>query len=85
MTSTPLRPSPQIPIRELRLAHGLSIEELAERIEVHLGRRPHGDTLRNVELGHRAASKPLVTAWAKALGVNPLDVFQPRQSEQAAS
>lgn len=75
MPSTPT-PGPQVPIRELRLAHGLSIEQLRERIEVYLGKKPHGDTLRNIELGRRNASRPLITAWAKSLGLNPLDVRQ---------
>lgn len=76
MQSTPT-PGPQVPIRELRLAAGLSIEQLRDRIEPHLGKRPHGDTLRNIELGRRKASVPLMAAWAKALNVNPLDVHQP--------
>lgn len=67
---------PLVPIREVRMAHGLSIEQLRERIEVYLGKKPHGDTLRNIELGHRKASQPLLNAWAKALGLLPLDVRQ---------
>ncbi len=66
-----------MPIRALRLAYQLSIDELCDRIEPHLGKRPHGDTIRNVELGHRKASPALMAAWAKALTLHPLDVFQP--------
>lgn len=77
MTSTPSRPGPQVPIRSLREAHGLSIEELRDRIESHLGKKPHGDTLRNIELGRRNGSPALMAAWAKALTLHPLDVFQP--------
>lgn len=73
-TAKPL--GPMVPIRELRMAHGLSIEQTCERIEVYLGKKPHGDTLRNIELGHRKASQPLLNAWAKALGLIPLDVQQ---------
>lgn len=73
-TAKPLGPA--VPIRELRMAHGLSIEQTCERIEVYLGKKPHGDTLRNIELGHRKASQPLLNAWAKALGILPLDVRQ---------
>lgn len=73
-TAKPL--GPMVPIRELRMAHGLSIEQTCERIEVYLGKKPHGDTLRNIELGHRKASQPLLNAWAKALGLLPLDVKQ---------
>lgn len=55
----------------------MSVATLCDRIEPHLGKRPHEDTIRNVELGHRKASGPLMTAWAKALGLTPLDVVQP--------
>lgn len=70
---------PQISIRDLREAHGLSVAQLAERIQKIQGadKPPHTDTIRNVELGHKKASTPLITAWAKALGLNPLDVWQP--------
>lgn len=67
---------PLVPIRELRDAHGLSVSQLCDRIEQHLGKRPHEDTIRNVELGHKRASAPLMTAWAKALGLVPIDVAQ---------
>lgn len=68
---------PLVPIRWLRDANGLSVSQLCDRIEPHLGKRPHEDTIRNVELGHKRASGPLLNAWAKALGLTPLDVAQP--------
>jgi hypothetical protein len=75
MTSTaPL--GPLVPIRELREAHGLSVPQLCDRIAPILGKRPHEDTIRNIELGHKRASSPLMTAWAKALGLTALDVAQ---------
>lgn len=49
---------------------------LCDRIEPHLGKRPHEDTIRNIELGHKRASVQLMTAWAKALKIAPLDVAQ---------
>lgn len=72
---------PQIRIRDFREARSLTISQLVERIkaegyEAREGQVSH-DTIRNVELGYKAASKPLMTAWAKALGLNPLDVWQP--------
>lgn len=73
-TQAPL--GPLVPIRELRGALGLSVTQLCDRIEPHLGKRPHEDTIRNVELGHKRASGPLMTAWAKALGLTPIDVAQ---------
>lgn len=74
--SAPTLLGPQVPIRELRRAHGLSIAMLCDRIEPHLGKRPHEDTIRNIELGHKRASVQLMTAWAKALKIAPLDVAQ---------
>lgn len=68
---------PQVGIRELRKAHGLTITALAARIEPIYGKSVDPDHISNVELGHKRASDPLLTAWAKALGVLPLDVRQP--------
>lgn len=68
----------QVPIRALRIAHGLSVADLIERIKQQGGpEKIHPDTIRNVELGYKRASAPLLTAWAKALNVTPLDVHQP--------
>ncbi|WP_280330299.1 helix-turn-helix domain-containing protein [Nocardia wallacei] len=67
---------PQVRIRDLREAYGLSVKDLSSRIAAQ-GVSVHPDTIRNVELGHRGASGPLMTAWAKALGLSPLDVWQP--------
>ncbi|KPG14508.1 hypothetical protein AN911_01835 [Mycobacteroides immunogenum] len=68
----------QVPIRALREAFGFSVPTLIERIEQAGGPKgTHPDTIRNVELGYKRASKPLMTAWAKALGLSGLDVFQP--------
>lgn len=66
---------PKVSIRDLREAHGLSVADLVERIEAQ-GVKVHPDTIRNVELGHKRASKPLMTAWAKALDLTSLDVEQ---------
>lgn len=68
----------QVPIRSLREAYGLSVNDLIERIQQHGGPpKLHPDTIRNVELGYKRASTPLMTAWAKALNLTPLDVHQP--------
>lgn len=71
---------PQIRIRALREAHGLSVNALVDRIAENGHNGVHPDTIRNVELGYKRASKPLMAAWAKALGINPLDVWQPEPS-----
>jgi transcriptional regulator with XRE-family HTH domain len=69
---------PQVRIRDYREALGISVSQLVERIrETGYTDTVHPDTIRNVELGHKRASKPLMTAWVKALGLNPLDVWQP--------
>lgn len=76
---------PQVRIRDLRKAHGLSIPDLVTRIRAH-GVTVHKDTISNIELGYRRASDELLSAWAKALGVCPLDVSQPsRTSENAGA
>lgn len=72
---------PQVRIRDYREALGISVSQLVERIkETGYSGSVHPDTIRNVELGHKRASKPLMTAWVKALGLNPLDVWQPEQA-----
>lgn len=74
MSARPI--GPQVRIRELRSAYGLSVKQLIERIGEEGGPNVHEDHIRNVELGHKKASGPLMTAWAKALRLNPLDVWQ---------
>ncbi|WP_405490364.1 helix-turn-helix domain-containing protein [Nocardia sp. NBC_00511] len=75
MSARPI--GPQIRIRTLREAHGLSVKQLIERMSAEGIGSVHADTIRNVELGHKRPSGPLLTAWARALGVSPLDVWQP--------
>lgn len=76
MTDRPI--GPQVSIRALREAHGISVQSLIERIEQADGPQgTHPDTIRNVELGYKRASKPLMAAWARALGLTALDVHQP--------
>lgn len=61
-------------IVDLRKAHGWSQEQLAERIREH-GVPVTGAGISNVESGNKQASDRLLTAWAKALGVEPLNVW----------
>lgn len=76
---------PQVRIRDYREALGLSVSDLVKRIvDTGYAENLHPDTIRNVELGHKRASKPLMTAWAKALGLTPLDVWQPGEQREAA-
>ncbi|MGC5027404.1 helix-turn-helix domain-containing protein [Tsukamurella sp. DT100] len=74
---------PQIRIRDFREGLGLSVAALVERI-AEQGVEVHPDTIRNVELGHKKASRPLMTAWSKALGLTPLNVWQPDREAVSA-
>jgi transcriptional regulator with XRE-family HTH domain len=77
---------PQVRIRDLREAHALSVAQLVERIkEQGYPGNLSQDTIRNVELGHKRASKQLMALWAKALGLTQMDVWQPPQDESAAA
>lgn len=66
---------PMVRLRDLRMAHTLTMRQLAERIgEQGVAITPAG--ISNVENGHKRASERLLSAWARALGVSPLDVWQ---------
>lgn len=67
---------PQVRIRDYRKARGLTIPGLVERIAAY-GPAVHKATISNIELGYKRGSDELMTAWAKALGLDPLDVYQP--------
>lgn len=53
----------------------LTQEQLAERIAEH-GVSITGAGISNVENGSKVASERLLTAWARALGLDPLLVWQ---------
>jgi len=61
-------------IKDLRLAHGLTMAQLAERIREQ-GAQITEAGVSNVENGNKKASDRLLVAWAKALGVEPLNVW----------
>lgn len=61
-------------IRDLRIAHGITIKQLVERI-AEQGVSITEAGISNVETGNKRASDRLLTAWAKALGVQPLDIW----------
>lgn len=65
---------PMIRIKDLRLAHGWSQTDLAQRI-AEFGVEVTDAGISNVENGNKKASDRLLTAWAKALGVEPLNVW----------
>lgn len=61
-------------IKNLRLAHGLTLKQLSDRIAEHGVSISEGG-VSNVENGNKQASDRLLIAWAKALGVEPLNVW----------
>jgi transcriptional regulator with XRE-family HTH domain len=69
---------PQVSLRVFREAKGVTLSRLAELIQEQ-GVEVHPDTLSNIELGYRPASKPLILAWARALGVEPIHIRQARE------
>lgn len=62
-------------VKEVRIALGLSQVQLAERI-AEKGVEITDAGISNVENGNKKASDRLLIAWAKALGIEPLNVWQ---------
>jgi hypothetical protein len=60
-----------------------SAEKLAELIAEH-GVDVHPDHIRNCELGRQRPSERLITAWALAMGLDPLDVWAPARATDKA-
>jgi hypothetical protein len=79
------RPAPQVGIRLLREAYGLSLPALSTRI-AEQGVEVSPDHMSNCELGWKRPSQPLLHAWCKALGITRLDVLllEAAAEEQAA-
>lgn len=74
--SASLPVGPQVRLRPVRVAAGLTLEQLQGRIAEH-GVPITVPHLSNVECGHQRASERLLRAWALALGLSPLDVWMP--------
>lgn len=66
---------PQVSLRALREALGLTIEQVAQRIRDQ-GVKLATDSLNNIELGHRKASTRVLLAYAKALSIEPHHIRQ---------
>ncbi|HEY9370960.1 helix-turn-helix transcriptional regulator [Streptomyces sp.] len=69
------RVPPMVTLRALREAHGLTLEQLAERI-AEQGVTVDKASLANVELGNRRASRRLIGAHARALRLESVDIYQ---------
>lgn len=61
-------------IKALRLLKGWTQQQLVERIAEH-GVDITVAGISNVESGNRQASHRLLTAWASAFGLDPLDIW----------
>lgn len=68
-----------VPLRVLRQAYGLSAPQLAERLMDEEGVKVDPDSILNIELGHKRASRTLLAAWARVLRITSLDVHQPEE------
>ena len=66
---------PMVRIRALRDAYGLTAEQVADRM-AELGVPVDRNTLYNIESGAKKPSERVLDAYARALGVKPLDVWQ---------
>lgn len=64
-----------VTLRALREAHGLTLEQLADRIVIEGGRTTKA-SLSNLEVGRRKPSTRLRAAWARALKLQPVDIYQ---------
>lgn len=65
---------PMVRIKQVRIDHNLSQSQLAERI-AEQGVEVTDAGISNVENGNKKASDRLLNAWARALGLDPLDVW----------
>lgn len=66
---------PQVTLRAIREAHGLTSPMLAAKI-AERGVTVDPDSLLSVELGHKRAGNALLVAWANALRINHRDIRQ---------
>jgi transcriptional regulator with XRE-family HTH domain len=72
---------PQVSLRALREALGLTLDQVAERIRDQ-GIDASKFGLSNVETGRRRASARLMEAWARALGIHLHHIRQERELRQ---
>lgn len=67
-----------VTLRALREAHGLDSRQMADRLREQ-GVTVHPDHLLNVELGHKRGSGRLMAAYARVLGIKPVDIRQTQE------
>ena len=87
---------PMVRMKEVRLLLGKSQVQVTERMTEH-GVEITDAALSNIENGNKKASDRVLIAWAKALGIDPLNVWhgplrppvqpaaKPRRSSEAVA
>lgn len=83
-----LRTPPHIPIRALRLALDITLDEVAVGVEEILGERPSRGTLSAIETGHRGASPELLSALEEFYRLDPGTIsttYRPRKKAVMAA
>lgn len=63
--------TPHVPIKGLRIAAGLTIDQLAAKLAVYTDRPYTRGAISAVELGHRGASPELLAALERVYGLDP--------------
>jgi len=78
---------PHVSLHDLRLATGITIDALCERIADVTGKKPTRGAISAIENGHRGASVELLTAIAGAYGLPAGAItteYQPRRAQDVA-
>ena len=71
---------PQCRLRPFRVAVGLTLEQLRDRMAEH-GVTVDISHLSRIERGMERASERVLRAWALSMGISPLDVWQPARMD----
>lgn len=82
------RNPPHVPLSALRIALGLTVETVLDRIEEETGKRPTRGTVSAIENGHRGASNQMLAAFELAYGLPEGAIttdYEPRPREAATA
>lgn len=78
---------PHVSLKTLRVALGLTLDEVAVRVEEVTGDKPTKGALSGIENGHRGISAELLAALERALNLEPGSItttYKPRVSPSIA-
>lgn len=78
----PQRTPPHVSLRDLRIAVGLTIDQVLARLEIQTDRKYSRGTISAIENGHRGASADLLVELALVYGLRPDAIttdYQPRE------